>query len=364
MTAKTFATWFAAVFGIALTAALALQSFGSNTFGASVFATFQGGTGTSSPSGILYGSGSATPLQTVIIGPNLTFSAGTLSATDTNVSTSTNPFMATYFVATSTNVASRFPYASTTAWSITSTSTGTSGINLSGGCFAVNGTCLSSSSGTVTSITAGSGLSGGTITTSGTIALVWPWNISSTFSTTTNATTTPSWFLTGMFASSTSQFSQSTTTLLTAASALWVPNSAASCINGLGSLCFDTTDFQLQIGTSTAFASVFSPYQFLRFSYSTSTAWAGTTTRQLGPEWYASVYKDIVCYTDTGTLNAQLLYNASAMTMLNASTTMGTTTLSTNNQVPAGAKISVNIGTPASTPTVIACTVRKTTNPT
>ncbi len=56
-------------------------------------------------------------------------------------STSTNPLMATYFVATGT-VASNLPYASTTAWSITSTSTGSFGINLSGGCFAISGTCI------------------------------------------------------------------------------------------------------------------------------------------------------------------------------------------------------------------------------
>ncbi len=56
----------------------------------------------------------------------------------------------------------------------TSTSTyySTGGINITAGCFAVNGTCLSSGGGgTVTSITAGTGLTGGTITTSGTIAL-------------------------------------------------------------------------------------------------------------------------------------------------------------------------------------------------
>ena len=55
---------------------------------------FQGGTGTSSPSGILYGD-STIRLKTVTIGSNLTFSAGTLSATGGSgvgtVSTSTTP---------------------------------------------------------------------------------------------------------------------------------------------------------------------------------------------------------------------------------------------------------------------------------
>lgn len=59
----------------------------------STYLTVQGGTGTSSPSGILYGDNGATNhLNTVTIGSNLTFSGGTLSATvgSGTVSTSTN----------------------------------------------------------------------------------------------------------------------------------------------------------------------------------------------------------------------------------------------------------------------------------
>src|SRR3990167_1648233 len=48
--------------------------------GPRVLTTSQGGTGTSTPSGILYGNASST-LFTVAIGSNLTFSGGTLSAT-------------------------------------------------------------------------------------------------------------------------------------------------------------------------------------------------------------------------------------------------------------------------------------------
>ena len=57
--------------------------------------------------------------------------------------------------------------------STTATSTFGSGINVLTGCFAVNGTCVGGSggSGTVTSIATNNGLTGGTITTSGTIGL-------------------------------------------------------------------------------------------------------------------------------------------------------------------------------------------------
>lgn len=84
---------------------------------------------------------SSTNANRVYYFPNLT---GTVALTSSlSPATSTNPLIATYFVATSTTIASQFPFASTTSWSITSTSTGTKGINLTGGCFAVNGTCLS-----------------------------------------------------------------------------------------------------------------------------------------------------------------------------------------------------------------------------
>lgn len=54
----------------------------SSAYAVSTFITGQGGTGTTTPSGILYGdNGSTTHLNTVTIGSNLTFVGGTLSAT-------------------------------------------------------------------------------------------------------------------------------------------------------------------------------------------------------------------------------------------------------------------------------------------
>lgn len=79
-------------FILAIGAAVGIQTFGNNTFGASVFATFQGGTGTSSPSGILYGSGGSTALQTVGIGSGLSFSGGTLSASGGAVTSVTGTY--------------------------------------------------------------------------------------------------------------------------------------------------------------------------------------------------------------------------------------------------------------------------------
>lgn len=65
--------------------------------------------------------------------------------------TSTNPLMATYFVATSTTATSTFagpiktPYLNLT--STTASTTAANGINLSAGCFAINGVCVTGSGG-------------------------------------------------------------------------------------------------------------------------------------------------------------------------------------------------------------------------
>lgn len=77
---------------VVIAAAVLLTSYGV-AHALSVFQTVQGGTGTSTPSGILYGdNGTTGHLNTVKIGTNLTFSGGTLSATggSGNVATSTS----------------------------------------------------------------------------------------------------------------------------------------------------------------------------------------------------------------------------------------------------------------------------------
>lgn len=68
-------------------------------------------------------------LQNTTVSSPLSFSGATLScptcSTATSPATSTNPLMATYFVATSTTQASLFPYASTTALTVGGTGTST-----------------------------------------------------------------------------------------------------------------------------------------------------------------------------------------------------------------------------------------------
>lgn len=103
-------------------------------------------------------------------------------------------------------------------------------------------------------------------------------------------------------------------------------------------------------------------HQYASFTYATSTAWVGTTTIPLGPAGGAELWSNIKCFTDTGTLNVSVYDGTNRMDMLNASTTVGTFTFSTNNTFTSSEKRYVDVGTPATTPTKISCTSDRVVN--
>lgn len=118
------------------------------------------------------------------------------TSTGAYISTTTNPIHGGYFWATTTT-ASFLPFASTTQVSAASL-------------------CLTGDTCRTTWPTSGSS--------------AWPWNVLTTYSTSTNATTTPSWFQTALYASSTTAFpsiidvlksSNATSTLFTSTTA-WI----------------------------------------------------------------------------------------------------------------------------------------------
>src|SRR3990167_6538280 len=96
------------------------------------------------------------------------------------------------------------------------------------------------------------------------------------------------------------------------------------------------------------------------FIYATSSAWTGTTTIPLAPAYVAETWNGVKCFTDVGTLNVVLSDGTNLMDLLNASTTVGTFTLSTNNTFTASEKRYVDIGTPISSPQKISCSISKT----
>jgi hypothetical protein len=137
-----------------------------------------------------------------------------------------------------------------------------------------------------------------------------------------------------------------------------IPASTSQTPTVAGDIALDTTNNQLKVGTGGSTA-VNDPRRFLTVSTATSTAWTGTTTLPEIPIPTGMTFSSVQCKTNAGTLNVQVSYGqpATNLAMLNASTTMGTYTWSTNNTPPAATTTSFAFGTPASSPTQISCTV-------
>jgi hypothetical protein len=143
------------------------------------------------------------------------------------------------------------------------------------------------------------------------------------------------------------------------ADSLEIPNGTAPTVDATGELAIDTTSDQL-IGFGASAKKVYGNGNiYPAFTYSTSTAWTGTTTIPLGTAFVAETWNAVNCFTDVGTLNASFYDGTNRMNLFNASTTVGTVTLSPNNTFTASEKRYVDIGTPASSPTKISCTISK-----
>lgn len=151
-----------------------------------------------------------------------------------------------------------------------------------------------------------------------------------------------------------------TTTNLTVASFFKMPVSASESPTIAGQISQDTTSNQIKYGDGTNTLVLGNGKLYPAFSYSTSTTWTGTTTIPLGPAVVGETWTSIACFTDTGTLGVSIYDGTNRMTYVpTASTTVNANTLSTNNTFTALEKRYVDIGTPASSPKQIGCTVTK-----
>jgi hypothetical protein len=173
-----------------------------------------------------------------------------------------------------------------------------------------------------------------------------------------NATSTSIAFNGGLTANAGTITSASTTNL-TASGFFQLPNSSSQSPTIAGACAIDTTSGQLKCGDGSATRVMSDGYFYPAFSYSTSTAWTGTTTIALGPSYTGETWSGAKCFTDAGTLQVSFNDGTNRMNWIQASTTVGTVTLSTNNTFTASEKRYVDIGTPASSPTKISCTIRK-----
>ena len=224
----------------------------------------------------------------------------------------------------------------------------------------------------------GSGTIIATSTTSGVTAVTATWPVISSGGTTPNITwggiatssqltaTSGFFYSTGVntFASvatttgNISIFGLSTTNATTTGT-LAVPVGSGVVTPIAGNVAIDTTSGQFRYSDVTGTSRVLVGNQYPGFTYSTSTAWTGTTTQPLGTARVGETWNDVQCFSDVGTLNVSFYDGTNRMNLFNASTTVGTVTLSSNNTFTAGEKRYVDIGTPATAPTKISCTVSK-----
>lgn len=112
------------------------------------------------------------------------------------------------------------------------------------------------------------------------------------------------------------------------------------------------------VGTLTVGGNNIPAYFYPSFSYSTTT-WVGTTTIPLGPAFIAETWSEVRCLTDAGTVNVVFTDGTNNMNYIAASTTASENALTTNNSFTAGEKRAVILGSPATSPTSVSCTVRK-----
>lgn len=149
-----------------------------------------------------------------------------------------------------------------------------------------------------------------------------------------------------------------TSTNFAVLSNLLIPNGASVGSNVAGSVVLDTTNDQLKVGDGTTQA-IFDQRRFYSFGYATSTTWTGTTTLTIAPYPVAGTLTGVTCTTNVGTLGVDLFYGPVPTHLAyipTASTTANFFNWTSSNTPGANASSSVSFGTPASSPTSIACT--------
>ena len=151
----------------------------------------------------------------------------------------------------------------------------------------------------------------------------------------------------------------SSTTLGSFSTGLWMPTSASQSPTTAGSIAHDSTSNQIKYGTGTATSVLGNGNIYPSFTYATSTAWNATTTIPLGTAFVAETWNGVQCFTDIGTLNVSFYDGTNRMNMFNASTTRGTVLFTTNNTFTAAETRYVDVGTPATAPKKISCTISK-----
>lgn len=144
---------------------------------------------------------------------------------------------------------------------------------------------------------------------------------------------------------------------ISASGSVVIPQGTGVTVDAAGEIGVDTTDDQYVYYGSAKRVVDYKLYP--AFAYATSTAWTGTTTIALGPAPVNETWLWAKCFTDTGTVQVSFYDGTNRMNWMNASTTVGTVALNSNNSFTAGEKRYVDLGTPASSPKSVSCTIAK-----
>lgn len=206
-------------------------------------------------------------------------------------------------------------------------------------------TTPSGGSGTVTSVATNYSLTGGPITTSGTLSVA----------------------TSSLYAGTTGQFPYfSGTNTITATSSIFISTAGNVGIGSTSpSYALSMTNFWVTaLGKIVGYDTVnslfgtISPISVGGFKLATTTTWTGTTTEPYSydfPAPFTGTVNYARCYTDTGTLTVRFT-NSTAGTnayLATASTTANKNTI--NLAITEGDKLLANAGNPASTPTWVTC---------
>ncbi len=209
-------------------------------------------------------------------------------------------------------------------WAINATSTGTSGINISGGCFAINGTCIGAAggSGTVTSVATTYPVTGGPITTTGTIALAF------------GTTTANTWSLLNAFTNATSTLLTSTTAwigTLNLTNALTVANGGTGAQTLTGCLTGNGTGAITGSGTcNTSAASVTSITGGMGLTGGTITTAGILNLKSYLATSTAETANQVAVFTSTGATPATF-GSFAGLTFVSATNLLTATNASTTN---------------------------------
>lgn len=139
---------------------------------------------------------------------------------------------------------------------------------------------------------------------------------------------------------------------------LRAPYGTAPTVSTNGDVGIDSTSNQFKYQSGGATRVLGNGNFYPAFTYAT-TSWTGTTTIPLGPAYVGETWNGVKCFTDTGTLFVRFTDATNHMNDLQASTTVGTHTFTTNNTFTSSEKRYVDVGNPASSPKYISCTLSK-----